>query len=129
MNWIDEINADLIKGFSKSDLEFLIGLPKNTLAGVLKGNKKFSKKSELKIELWSKSEKPNPLDVVLPKIEKKEKPKTTAQVVKEAHKNMGQEVVFVNSNKICPLVKMIGESGVEFRIRVAEWEEQNNKQS
>jgi hypothetical protein len=55
---------DLAKGFSKSDLERLIGLPKNSLSGVLSGAKKLSKKSELKIEVWDKSDKPNPLEVV-----------------------------------------------------------------
>jgi hypothetical protein len=54
---------DLAKGFSKSDLERLIGLPKNSLSGVLSGAKKLSKKSELKIEVWDKSDKPNPLEV------------------------------------------------------------------
>jgi hypothetical protein len=54
---------DLGKGFSKSDLERLIRLPKNSLSGVLSGTKKLSKKSELKIEVWEKSDKPNPLEV------------------------------------------------------------------
>ena len=68
------INADLNAGFSKVELEVLIGLPKNNLSGILKGNRKLSRKSELKIEKWQKSSKPNPLDL---KIEKLVKVKVT----------------------------------------------------
>ncbi|MES2287446.1 MAG: hypothetical protein V4547_17260 [Bacteroidota bacterium] len=64
MNYIELLNADLIKGYSKSDLELLIGLPKNSLSGVIKGDKKLSKISELKIEEWEASKKPSPLQVV-----------------------------------------------------------------
>lgn len=63
MNYLDVLRADLEKGYSKADLERLIGLPKNNLSGVLKGDKKLSRKSELKIELWEASEKPNPLEL------------------------------------------------------------------
>ena len=69
MDWKQVINADLSKGFSKSDLELLIGLPKNTLASLLTDKKKISKKSLLKIDKWNSSEKCSPLDVVKPKIE------------------------------------------------------------
>lgn len=55
--------ADLEKGYSKSDLERLIGLPKNNLSGILKGDRKLSKKSELKIQKWNNSEKPDPLNI------------------------------------------------------------------
>jgi len=61
MNYIEILQADLEKGYSKADLERLIGLPKNNLSGILKGNRKLSRKSELKIEKWQASEKPNPL--------------------------------------------------------------------
>lgn len=63
MNYLDVLRADLEKGYSKADLERLIGLPKNNLSGVLKGDKKLSRKSELKIELWEASEKPSPLEL------------------------------------------------------------------
>lgn len=63
MNYLEVLRADLEKGFTKADLERLIGLPKNNLSGVLKGDKKLSRKSELKIELWEASEKPNPLEL------------------------------------------------------------------
>lgn len=60
-SYIKILTDDLEKGYSKSDLEKLIGLPKNNLSGILKGDRKLSKKSKLKIEKWDKSEKPNPL--------------------------------------------------------------------
>jgi len=63
MDYIKSLEADLEKGYSKSDLEKLIGLPKNNLSGILKGDRKLSKKSKLKIDDWNKSEKPNPLSV------------------------------------------------------------------
>ncbi len=59
---------DLERGFSKSDLEKLIGLPQNNLSGMLNGNREFSKKSKLKIEKWMASEKPHPLNVFFEKV-------------------------------------------------------------
>lgn len=64
--------ADLGKGFTKSKLEELIGLPKNNLSGFLKGDRKLSKISMLKIEKWEASEKPDPLKIVSYKKEVKE---------------------------------------------------------
>lgn len=63
MDYIEVLKADLGKGYSKADLEWLIGLPKNNLSGILKGDRKLSKKSELKIDIWMGSEKPSPLEV------------------------------------------------------------------
>lgn len=63
MDYIKSLEADLEKGYSKSDLERLIGLPKNNLSGILKGDRKLSKKSQLKIDKWMASEKPDPLDL------------------------------------------------------------------
>lgn len=63
MDYIKSLEADLEKGYSKSDLEKLIGLPKNNLSGILKGSRKLSKKSQLKIDKWEASEKPHPLSV------------------------------------------------------------------
>jgi hypothetical protein len=75
MDIIYEINKDLLSGFSKSDLENLIGLPQNSLSGVLTEKKKLSKKSRLKIERWVASEKPDPLNLVLEKRKVVKKPK------------------------------------------------------
>jgi len=67
MDYKAVIQDDLKAGFSKVELEVLIGLPKNNLSGILKGDRKLSRKSELKIEKWQKSEKPNPLDLIVKK--------------------------------------------------------------
>lgn len=61
------LKDDLEKGYSKSDLERLIGLPQNCLSGIIKGDKKLSRKSEIKVEQWDVSEKPNPLQVYFAK--------------------------------------------------------------
>lgn len=66
MDYIAILKADLEKGYSKADLEWLIGLPQNNLSGILKGDRRLSKLSELKIEKWEASQKPNPLE--LPRI-------------------------------------------------------------
>jgi len=63
MDSIQILERDLEKGYSKSDLERLVGLPKNSLSGILKGSKNLSKKSVLKIQAWEKSEKPDPLNL------------------------------------------------------------------
>lgn len=67
MNLIEQIKADLEKGYSKVDLERLIGLPQNSLSGVIAGTKTLSKKSELKVEKFMASEKPDPLTLIIPK--------------------------------------------------------------
>lgn len=71
MDYISVLKDNLIKGYSKSDLERLIGLPKNNLSGIIKGHKKLSRKSELKIEIWEKSEKPHALTLNKPQQDKK----------------------------------------------------------
>jgi|ERR1700690_1661988 len=94
MDVIQEIKSDLEKGFSKVDLEKLIGLPQNCLSNVLKGNKVLSKKSILKIEKWSASNKPNPLEKgfigIIPSIKKqtdrKEYKGATSKDVEEIRK-------------------------------------------
>jgi len=64
MDYVTILMADLEKGYSKSDLERLIGLPKNNLSGILKGDRVLSKKSKLKIEKWEASKKPSPIDML-----------------------------------------------------------------
>jgi hypothetical protein len=59
----EQLNQELKRGFSKTDLEKLIGLPKNFLSGFLKGKKKLSKKAEIKTANWLASDKPNPLEL------------------------------------------------------------------
>lgn len=57
------IQEELNKGFSKTDLEKLIGLPQNFLSGFLKGKKRISKKGVLKVEKYLASEKQDPLNL------------------------------------------------------------------
>lgn len=64
MDLIAELKKDLEKGFSKRDLERLIGLPVNSLSNILSGKKKPSKKYSLKVEKWMVSKKPDPLSVI-----------------------------------------------------------------
>jgi len=87
MDYLAVLNAYLQKGFSKSDLERLIGLPKNNLTEILKGNKSLSQKSKIKIELWEASDKPDPLKMVIAKKElETETPFSAADIEKEANK-------------------------------------------
>lgn len=99
MDFLAILKFDLNKGYSKRQLELLIGLPQNSLSGILKGDKKLSKKSEIKIERWEVSEKPDPLNVkkapassnkatVAPKKKKTTKvPPTTQTAVSGAEKH------------------------------------------
>ena len=62
MNYKLLLETEITNGFSKRDLEYLIGLPKNNLSSFLSGNRSLSKKSFLKIERWLLSNnKPDPL--------------------------------------------------------------------
>jgi hypothetical protein len=62
-SYIASLKDDLANGFSKRDLEVLIGLPKNSLASILTNKRTLSLKSQLKIKRWNESEKPDPLDI------------------------------------------------------------------
>jgi hypothetical protein len=91
MDYIKSLEADLEKGYSKSDLEKLIGLPKNNLSGILKGDRKLSKKSQLKIDKWNKSEKPHPLSVYW-NIEQKDVLGDTFKTTKEEFKKVANDI-------------------------------------
>lgn len=99
MDFITELNKDLANGFSKSDLEKLIGLPKNSLSGVLRGSKKLSKKSQIKIDVWSKSEKPNPIDLKFEKLAANILDNTK---VKEAHRQVFEDLVVLGQAAVPP---------------------------
>ncbi len=47
-----KLKAFIKKGFTRAQLERLIKLPKNHLAGYLKGSRKLSRRSVIKIELY-----------------------------------------------------------------------------
>jgi hypothetical protein len=61
MNYVIELQKDLAKGFSMSELEVLIGLPMNSLSAVIKGKRVLSKKSRVKVDRWMSGVKPDPL--------------------------------------------------------------------
>lgn len=84
----EEIQKDLDSGFTKSDLERLIGLPMNTLSAIMNKKIPLSKLSHLKIIKWSQSEKPNPLTLFRPT--NKPKPKKKKTIPKELDR---QEVI------------------------------------
>ena len=65
-------SQEIDKGFSKSDLEKLIGLPKNSLASFLSGDdKRLSRKNRIKSEKFlTDNQELNPFEIVLPKKEK-----------------------------------------------------------
>jgi hypothetical protein len=88
MDYLAQLKVDLDKGYSKSDLERLIGLPRNSLKGTLKGQKKLSKKSEKRIELWEASEKPDPLKLHFVKKQVKEnnQPENKERILEERNK-------------------------------------------
>jgi hypothetical protein len=52
MEFVEILKAEVEKGFSKSDLERIIGLPLNHLANVFNGRKSLSKKSQIKIKRY-----------------------------------------------------------------------------
>jgi len=123
MDYIKVLSEDLEKGYSKADLERLIGLPKNNLSGILKGDRKLSKKSQLKIEKWMASEKPNPLEISLVKEKVKENdlPKNKERILAERNtepKALTVRVYPLTTKDAIP--RLEGESSLDYRIRCAE---------
>lgn len=58
------LQVELDRGFSKTELEKLIGLPTNFLSGYLKGKKRLSKKCTVKVSNFLSSEsKLDPLNI------------------------------------------------------------------
>jgi len=138
MDYKELILSDLEKGYSKADLERLIGLPKNNLAGVLKGNKKFSRKSELKIDIWEKSEKPSPLQAFVMneisnnyvskanglKVKKVNplNPAIAAEVYNATHTDSQMQVKEVHKSELEPHGKEQYNSSIEAQIKALEEE-------
>lgn len=77
MNFLKELQSELDKGFSKTDLENLIGLSKNSLSGIIRNGRKISKKSEAKITHWLNSKRPTLIEYLESK--KKIKPTPTTE--------------------------------------------------
>lgn len=115
-DYIELLKADLELGYSKSDLERLIGLPRNNLTGILKGDKNLSKKSQKKIEVWEASNKPDPLKLHFVKKEVKIVDANKATNIVEPVKPMGiQKSNFVINTQD----RLPGETSLEYKIRMA----------
>jgi len=52
MEVLDKIRQELERGFTKRELEVLMGIPKNNLSGILKGGKKISAKGLIRINKY-----------------------------------------------------------------------------
>jgi hypothetical protein len=61
MNILESIQELLDSGFSKSDIEHLSGVTKNSLASVLSGKRGLSKKNEIRLKRFLESDIPDPL--------------------------------------------------------------------
>lgn len=137
MDFIELLKVDLSKGFSKKQLEELIGLPKNNLSSILKGERKLSKISMLKIEKWDNSEKPNPLDLIEPRKGGLKVFVPTNQPVLDKFGKVlvSEKAVKKESNCIDEMKKRFpieeiprlkGESSIEYRLRMIELLETKN---
>lgn len=120
MDFIQILKEDLGNGYSKSDLEKLIGLPQNCLSGIIKGDKKLSRKSELKIGKWEASEKPNPLQLFFVKKEIKVTDLATSSKVVEPQKPLGSPKTNITINTKRSPPKLVGESSIDYRLRMLE---------
>jgi hypothetical protein len=61
MSILESLKEIIEKGFSKTDIEYLAKIPKNSLSSILSEKRKLSKKSELKIKRFLDSDIPDPL--------------------------------------------------------------------
>jgi len=140
MNYEAILLAELDRGFSKADLERLIGLPKNNLSGILKGDRNLSKKSQLKIDKWMASEKPDPLQVffVKEKVKENNLPENKARILAERNtvNNIGKKFKdtqpLPESEMIPPMPKREDfESGftgtIDFGAAKSEWKIKYNQ--
>lgn len=62
MNILESLNELIERGFSKTDIEYLAKIPKNSLSSILSEKRKLSKKSELKLKRFLDSDIPDPLN-------------------------------------------------------------------
>lgn len=133
MDYIIVLKANLEKGYSKSDLERLIGLPQNCLSGVIKGDKKLSRKSELKIEAWDKSNKPTPLEIVTvkKKVAENNKPGNKEKILTERssnHKPIKTQSTLTAKEMIPPMPKREDyKDSIEFSFAKSEWKRKYNQ--
>lgn len=135
MNYKVVLLEDLAKGYSKSDLEKLIGLPKNNLSGILKGDRNLSKKSKLKIEKWMASVKPDPLSLFFEQPSKKPTLPNSNIEFKTATKSSynGTKNSRIKRDEDGQIIapdeppRLKGESSIEYRLRMIELSETKKK--
>lgn len=127
-DFVQILKDDLEKGYSKSDLERLIGLPQNCLSGIIKGDKKLSRKSQIKIEQWEVSEKPNPLQVyfVKKKVVENNLQENKERILAERNElpkeKSKQTYPLKTSEAIPPIpIREEGEEPLDFAARKNEW--------
>tara|TARA_R110000868_G_scaffold411651_1_gene706738 strand:- start:5152 stop:5577 length:426 start_codon:yes stop_codon:yes gene_type:complete len=73
----ERLQAEIDKGFSKAELERLIGLTKNSLSNFLNNGTNFSKKMKAKAtKFLDDNPNLNPFEIEIPKVEKKENSKS-----------------------------------------------------
>lgn len=120
------LETEITNGFSKRDLEYLIGLPKNNLSSFLSGNRSLSKKSFLKIERWITSkDKPDPLSFKISINDKgtnKDEWLKVATVENDIIKKNIEKVVNVplsNKKEFRPIMK--GEEGLDYTMAKREF--------
>ena len=133
------LETEITNGFSKRDLEHLIGLPKNNLSSFLSGNRSLSKKSFLKIERWLTSkDKPDPLNF---KININDKGINKDEWLKVA--TVENDIIIKNIAAVKPIVNkleiasvplpnkkefrpiMKGEEGLDYTMAKREWKLNN----
>ena len=108
MDYVQLLKDEIASGFSKSDLEFLIGLPKNSLSGVINQGRPLSKKSKAKIDVFLQSDKPDPTTF-----------KRIKEVVKENNKPENKERILAERNEVPKEIDVrkhpMSEEGMVFR--------------
>lgn len=98
MDILQSLNELIEKGFSKTDIEYLAEIPKNSLSSILSQKRRLSKKSELKLKRFLDSDIPDPLTFKKENIgsEKKilvqEKKETIHSIHKPIIKNASQQL-------------------------------------
>lgn len=121
MDYKQVLEADIKRGFTKKELEILIGLPENNLAGFLKGNKKFTQKNLARIERWEQSNKPDPLTL---EVARKPKSKKKDKSSEFETKDESQSSFKLNLKQILALPKQEqGETKSELDEQIAKLEE------
>ena len=133
----DRLRAEIDKGFNKRDLEILIGLPKNCLSYVLRGEGKLSKKSVIKsTRFLDENTELDPFDEKLVSaiklIKDNNKPENKKSIKSERNNTNNVKADYsLTTSEVINLsekpIRIEGEKALDFNIRLAEWQENKNK--